>query len=134
MNVKTRNNVGRGLLLSLVLILMLTFASCGTKTLEKYVNDNAELKQQIESIGAGTGLEVDIKDNVVTYTYKYKQTFTDDRLKVVKTSLEQAMSKAEGQFTNIVTQLEKETEIDGISVVVKYMNGDDKEIYSKEFK
>ena len=72
MNVKTRNNVGRGLLLSLVLILMLTFASCGTKTLEKYVNDNAELKQQIESIGAGTGLEVDIKDNVVTYTYKYK--------------------------------------------------------------
>lgn len=34
MNVKTRNNVGRGLLLSLVLILMLTFASCGTKTLE----------------------------------------------------------------------------------------------------
>lgn len=44
------------------------------------------------------------------------------------------MSKAEGQFTNIVTQLEKETEIDGISVVVKYMNGDDKEIYSKEFK
>ncbi len=134
MNVKTRNNVGRGLLLSLVLILMLTFASCGTKTLEKYVNDNAELKQQIESIGAGTGLEVDIKDNVVTYTYKYKQTFTDDQLKVVKTSLEQAMSKAEGQFTNIVTQLEKETEIDGISVVVKYMNGDDKEIYSKEFK
>ena len=90
--------------------------------------------QQIESIGAGTGLEVDIKDNVVTYTYKYKQTFTDDQLKVVKTSLEQAMSKAEGQFTNIVTQLEKETEIDGISVVVKYMNGDDKEIYSKEFK
>ena len=134
MNVKTRNNVGRGLLLSLVLILMLTFASCGTKTLEKYVNDNAELKQQIESIGAGTGLEVDIKDNVVTYTYKYKQTFTDDQLKVVKTSLEEAMSKAEGQFTNIVTQLEKETEIDGISVVVKYMNGDDKEIYSKEFK
>ncbi len=134
MNVKTRNNVGRGLLLSLVLILMLTFASCGTKTLEKYVNDNAELKQQIESIGAGTGLEVDIKDNVVTYTYKYKETFTDDQLKVVKTSLEQAMSKAEGQFTNIVTQLEKETEIDGISVVVKYMNGDDKEIYSKEFK
>lgn len=135
MNAKTRNYAAKLFVLVLVLAVSISFASCGgPKTLEEYVNSNQETKQEIESAGNGTGLEVSIKGNVVNYTYKYTTTYTDDQVEILKKSLESAMKKSEATFSNIATQLEKETEIDGISIVVEYFNGDGKTIYSHEFK
>ncbi len=134
MSVKSWNYASKVLAVVLMIALAFTFASCGKKTLETYVNDNDEVKQEIENVGKGTGLDLTIKDNTVTYTYKYDVTYKDDQVKVMKESLKTAIQNSESTFQSIISQLEKETEIDGISVVVEYINGDDSVIYSQEFK
>lgn len=134
MSVKSRNYASKVLAIVLMIALAFTFASCGKKTLETYVNDNDKVKQEIENVGKGTGLDLTIKDNTVTYTYKYDVTYKDDQVKVMKESLKTAIKSSESTFQSIISQLEKETEIDGISVVIEYINGDDSVIYSQEFK
>lgn len=134
MSVKSKNYASKVLAIVLMIALAFTFASCGKKTLETYVNENDEVKQEIENVGSGTGLDLTIKDNTVTYTYKYDVTYKDDQIKVMKESLEKAITRSESTFQSIISQLEKETEIDGISVVIEYINGDGSTIYSQEFK
>lgn len=134
MSVKSKNYASKVLAIVLMIALVFTFASCGKKTLETYVNENDEVKQEIENVGSGTGLDLTIKDNTVTYTYKYDVTYKDDQIKVMKESLEKAITRSESTFQSIISQLEKETEIDGISVVIEYINGDGSTIYSQEFK
>ena len=65
MNTKTKNYTMKLFALILVIAVAFSFASCGDKTLEKYVNDHKETKQEIESVGKGTGLSVKIEGNVV---------------------------------------------------------------------
>ena len=43
------------------------------------------------------------------------------------------MESVSSTFENIGTTLEEETEIDGITVRVTYLNGDGSEIYSQDF-
>lgn len=134
MNVNAKKYVSNGIILTLILVLMLTFASCGApKTLEAYVNEDQETKEQIEQVGAAQGLDVEIKENNITYTYKYTQTFTADQLTVMKTSLQQAMDSIESSFESIISQLETATEISGITISVIYLNGDGAEIYKQDF-
>lgn len=129
-----RKFLSKGLLLSLVLVVMIGFSSCGeTKTLEDFMNDNAGAKQQVEAL-SGNGLDVEIKDNTVTYTYKYTETFSDDVLEQVKTQLETSMDAQSTTFEGVVSGLEKEAEIEGVVVKVIYQNGDGSTIYEKEFK
>ncbi len=133
MNTKTKNYTMKLFALILVIAVAFSFASCGDKTLEKYVNDHKETKQEIESVGKGTGLSVKIEGNVVKYTYKYDTTYKKDQMDLLKKSLEKAMEGSKESFGNVIKQLEEETKIEGISIVVEYLNSDDSKIFSYEF-
>ena len=114
--------------------MMVLFTGCGggTETLEDYVNSNDEIKTEIESYSQD-GMTVKVEGNVLTYEYQYPDTYDESMVEEMKTQFESAMESVSSTFENIGTTLEEETEIDGITVRVTYLNGDGSEIYSQDF-
>ncbi len=131
-------------ILSLVmsLVLMLTTAFClsacggGTKTLESYINDNPSVKKQIEGASQSDStmeMSIDIKENDLIYTYKYKQVFEADVVKQMNKQFETYASNFETTFSNIAKSLEEKTKISGITVYIVYQNGDGSEIFKQSY-
>jgi len=131
-------------ILSLVmsLVLMLTTAFClsacggGTKTLESYINDNPSVKKQIEGASQSDStmeMSIDIKENDLIYTYKYKSVFEADVVKQMNKQFETYASNFETTFSNIAKSLEEETKISGITVYIVYQNGDGSEIFKQSY-
>ncbi len=118
----------------LLISMMVLFTGCGggTETLEDYVNSNDEIKTEIESYSQD-GMTVKVEGNVLTYEYQYPDTYDESMVEEMKTQFESAMESVSSTFENIGTTLEEETEIDGITVRVTYLNGDGSEIYSQDF-
>lgn len=130
MEEKMKRNTLKIAIVSLTIILMLAFAGCGSaSTLEEYINSDSEAMEQIETLSENSGLEVNIKDNTLTYTYKFDQTFTDDQLKLIKTSTETMDSSME----QLVVSLEDESGISDVTIVVEYLDKDGSEIFKKEY-
>ena len=124
------------------LVLMLTTAFClsacggGTKTLESYINDNPSVKKQIEGASQSDStmeMSIDIKENDLIYTYKYKQVFEADVVKQMNKQFETYASNFETTFSNIAKSLEEETKISGITVYIVYQNGDGSEIFKQSY-
>jgi len=122
------------LALSLLLSMSLLLSGCGSSpaTLEEYVNSNEELAQEIESYTA-EGMSIDISGNVLTYTYKYDQTFDDATSKIMTSSLEEAMSSMDSTFESVRDTLIEETGFSDISVKIIYTDGNDAVLYEKEY-
>lgn len=122
------------LLLCCVLVVM-TMTSCGSpSTLEEYVADNAEVADQIDSVAASSGMEIEIKDNTLTYIYKYDTTYTAEQVDYMKGIMDSALDNMASTFESLGTQLEDETGIDGIVIKVLYQNGDGSAILEKDFE
>lgn len=128
-----KNMMKKGLALAMVAVLALTLAGCGSKTLESVIEEDSTVKSQIEAMST-QGLDVSVEGNAVVYTYQYDNTFDKEVVEAMKPEIEKAMSSTDSIFESMITTLESETEIDGISVKVVYNNGDGSTIYEKEFK
>lgn len=132
---KTRT---KKLLAALMCVTMLfAFAGCGgPSTLEDYINENTEAKASLESLSsknAAGDVTVDVKDNTIIYKFKLGQTVEGEMVKQMKDALDQYMKGVESTFENIASTFEEQSEIKGITVRVIYLNGDDSELYSKDF-
>lgn len=122
------------LLLCCVLVVM-TMTSCGSpSTLEEYIADNPDAETSIDSIADSAGMEIDITDNTITYTYKYETTYSDNQVDYMKGAMDSALDNMSSTFESLCTQLEDETGLSDISIKVVYQNGDDSVITEKEFK
>lgn len=126
------------MVLAMVMIMAMSFAmaSCGEKedpTLESYIASDEEAKAEIEDMAEANGLDISIVGNELTYTYKYDQTFDEDTAAMMSEQLESAMSSMDSTFSGIAADLEEQTEISGITVVVVYQNGDGSELYSETY-
>ena len=77
---------------------------------------------------------VDVKENTLTYTYEYDQTFDSSTMALMKTEMEKAMSSMDSTFESVVDTLEEGSGIDGITVKVIYKDAAGTEILSKEYK
>ena len=126
------------MVLAMVMILSMSFAmaSCGEKedpTLESYIASDEEAKAEIEEMAEANDLAISIVGNELTYTYKYDQTFDEDTAAMISEQLESAMSSMDSTFSGIAADLEEQTEISGITVVVVYQNGDGSELYSQTY-
>ncbi len=128
-------------LLALTIVMVMTvsilFAGCGEpQTFEEFCKSDEELMSQLESINMDTddySMTVDIKENSVIYSCKYKTTIEGDQADLISGYFEEYMSSAAGTFESIAKQCEEQSEIDGITVKVEYLNGDGSEFYSQEF-
>lgn len=126
------------MVLAMMMIVAMSFAmaSCGDKedpTLETYIASDEEAKAEIEDMAEANGLDISIVGNELTYTYKYDQTFDEDTAAMISEQLESAMSSMDSTFSGIAADLEEQTEISGITVVVVYQNGDGSELYSQTY-
>ena len=117
----------------LAFVLVFTMASCGTKTLEQIVEEDAQVKEQIESMAVG-GLEVAINDNQIIYTYTYDQTFDQDSLEAIKPEIEKIMKSTDTIYESMLQQVEEATELEDVSIKIVYNNGDGNPIYENEYK
>lgn len=109
--------------------------ACGnkSKTLENFVESDKDLKAEIDKTAAENGLKIEIKDNTLTYLYKYEMEVSDEQVKVMAPQLEVALSAAENTFKGLAADLEKKTEIKGLKIAVVYMDKNEKVIYKTEF-
>ena len=126
------------MVLAMMMIVAMSFAmaSCGDKedpTLETYIASDEEAKAEIEDMAEANGLDISIVGNELTYTYKYDQTFDEDTAAMISEQLESAMSSMDSTFSGIAADLEEQTEISGITVVVVYQNGDGSDLYSETY-
>ena len=128
-------------LLALTIVMVMTvsmlFAGCGkSQTFEEFCKSDEELMNQLESINMDTddySMTVEIKDNDVIYSCKYKTTLDEEQAAVVTEYFEQYMNGVSSTFESIAKQCEEQSEIDGIKVKVEYLNGDGSDFYSQEF-
>lgn len=144
MKKKTSKILLTSIMLVLSLSVMALLTGCGgTPTLEEYINDNKDEKAAMEAeleksnaILAKSGMEaaIDIKENTIIYTYKMNQALNDDQIDATKKVLEQSSDAMAAQTKTLTEKLEKESKIEGISFRIIFVDKNDKEIYSKDFK
>lgn len=134
MNKRTSKAIISGIILSLLLAMSLLLAGCGggPANLEEYVNSNEELAQEIESYST-SGMNIDISENTLTYTYKYDQTFDDATSALMTTELEKAMSSMGSTFESVRDTLIEETGFSDIVVKIVYTDGNDNVLYESEY-
>ena len=123
-------------LLSLVMIVAMTACSSAPKTIEEYVENDKEAQEQVQSAADQSGLAVDFSGNDVIYTYDLStiENVTEEVAKsdLMVEQLSAALQSTEGTFANLCEQLEKESKIEGVQIVVNYTYGDEV-IVSKTF-
>lgn len=126
------------LILSLVLALLMAMsmmlAGCGggPANLEEYINSDEELASEIESYST-SGMTIDIKENTLTYTYKYDQTFDESTAALMSTELEKAMDSMGSTFEDVRDTLIEETGFSDITVKIVYTDGNDAVLYEAEY-
>ena len=130
-------------LLSLVMVMpataLLTSCSSDPATLEDYIADHPEEQKAMDDAVAsyeqdGMSVDVQIKGNEIIYSFKYDETFDEDTVEQLKSYFEGAMGGVSAVFEGIAKSCEEQTEIEGITVQVLYLNGDDSEIFSQTFE
>ncbi len=125
-------------MLSVLMIAMLALScmvltSCGTKTLEEYINSDSDLKKEVESFSTDN-MTVKVKDNNLTFEYKFEDMeLTDDLRTTLKAEIEKQMDTQDSQFENIAKEMEDETGISGIKVVVRYVESDGTVLYENSY-
>ena len=98
-------------------------------TLEKYVQNDSDVQESIDSAMSDSNVLVEIKENAIIYTFDLAamEGYTEELAKSeeIQAALQSALDAAGGTFGGIAKSIEKETDIAGISTVVNYTWGDE---------
>ena len=118
--------------LILAVITAFCFTACGSKepmTLEKYVQDNPDVQESIDSAMNDSNVVVEIKENDIGYKFDLSKMdgYTEELAKSdeIKTALENALGAAGATFGGICKSVEESTKISGITTTVNYTWGDE---------
>ena len=117
------------LLISLVMMLSVFTTACGgPKTIEEYVKNDKEAQEQLDKVAENQGLAVEITGNDVIYTYDIssidgvtEEVGTSD---LMKDQLASALDGVSDQFVGLCKQLEEESKITGVQIIINYTYGD----------
>lgn len=116
-------------LLSLVLIIAMTACNSSPKTIEEYINKDKEAQEQVQQAADQAGLTVDFKGNDVIYTYDLSsiENVTEEVIKsdIMVDQLTSTLESTGDTFSGLCKQLEEESKIEGIQIVVNYTYGDE---------
>jgi hypothetical protein len=118
------------LLLAFVMSFSLMATACGSpKTIEEYIEKDKEAAEQVQKAADTAGLTVDFSGNDVVYTYDLASidNVTEDVIKsdMMKEQLSSALDSTTDTFVGLCKQLEEESKIEGIQIVVNYTYGDE---------
>jgi len=122
--------------LVLVMAMMLSACSKEPETLENYISKDSEAADQINEAADSAGLDVQITGNDVIYTYDLKNFEGLDaelaKSETMINSLTQSLESSGTTFTSLCSQLEEESKIEGIRIIVNY-NYDGETLVTKTF-
>jgi hypothetical protein len=118
------------LLLAFVMSLSLMATACSSpKTIEEYVAKDKEASEQVQKAADTAGLTVDFSGNDVIYTYDLASidNVTEEVIKsdMMKEQLASALDSTTDTFVGLCKQLEEESKIEGIQIIVNYTYGDE---------
>ena len=118
------------MLLAFVMSLSLMATACGSpKTIEEYIEKDKEAAEQVQKAADPAGLTVDFSGNDVVYTYDLASidNVTEEVIKsdMMKEQLSSALDSTTDTFVGLCKQLEEESKIEGIQIVVNYTYGDE---------
>ncbi len=118
------------LLLAFVMSLSLMATACSSpKTIEEYVAKDKEASEQVQKAADTAGLTVDFSGNDVIYTYDLASidNVTEEVIKsdMMKEQLASALDSTTDNFVGLCKQLEEESKIEGIQIIVNYTYGDE---------
>ena len=125
-------------LLIMAVITALCFSGCSKEpmTLEKYVQDNPDVQESIDSAMNDSNVLVEIKENDISYTFDLSKMdgYTEELAKSeeIISALEKALDAAGNTFGGICKSLEESTEITGITTTVNY-TWEDEVLVTKTF-
>lgn len=120
------------LVVSLLFANAIILTSCGKQTLEEYVKNDKETKQEIDSLAKSTGMKIKVKDNTATYSYDIGFKLSGEEAKSFKNSLDSSMKEMKETFVKQAKKLQKEAESDTVTIKVNYLS-DKKVIASYTF-
>lgn len=118
------------MLLAFVMSFSLLATACSSpKTIEEYIAKDKEAAEQVQKAADTAGLTVDFSGNDVVYTYDLASidNVTEDVIKsdMMKEQLASALDSTTDTFVGLCKQLEEESKISGIQIVVNYTYGDE---------
>jgi predicted RND superfamily exporter protein len=118
------------LLLTIVMSLSVFATSCSKpKTIEEYVAKDKEASEQEQKAADTAGLTVSFEENDVVYTYDLAsiENVNEEVIKsdMMKEQLASALDSTTDTFVGLCKQLEEESKIEGVQIVVNYTYGDE---------
>ncbi len=124
----------------MMVAMSLAFAGCGSEpaNLQEYMESNSDLQEELaESV---EGLEDDsmavkvyYEGNCMAISLKYKDTYTAEQIEIMKPSFEGFSDYFQSLADELIVEIEKETELTGVSVKIEVINGDGEEIWAEEY-
>jgi threonyl-tRNA synthetase len=111
-------------------MLMGVLTSCSKpKTIEEYIKNDSEAMEEVQQAADSAGLNVDFSGNDVIYTYDLS-TLDGVTEEVIKSDLmiEQltsALDSTGDTFAGLCKELEEQSKIEGVQIVVNYTYGDE---------
>lgn len=119
-----------------VIMALLAGCSSSPQTLEDYVASDEDVQAELEDLESslGDGGSIEVVDNEIIFTYKFDTTYDSTTAEVMTSSLESAMASYDDTFEGIVDDLEEASGIDGVTMTVNYLNGDDSVLYTKTYE
>ncbi len=126
------------LLIAVLALSMLAMAGCSVEqknptNLEEYVEANEDMKAQIEETAEASDLEITIEKNTITYKFSYTETLKDNEIEEMHKALEASLAEQKATFNDLAASLEEETGLTGIQVVLVYVEGAGKELYTATY-
>ena len=131
------------ILATAIMMIMTTvaFTGCGSsepKTLEDYLANNEEARQEVEDAvkeqsGDDMAVDVQYEGNNVIITSTLKTTYDADTLKAVSDAFDGMGNELDNTIKESIAQIEETTGITGVTMDMIVKNGDGKEIWSKHF-
>ena len=118
------------MLLAFIMTFSLMATACGSpKTIEEYINKDKDAAEQVQKAADTAGLTVNFKGNDVVYTYDLSSinNVTEEVIKsdMMKEQLASALDSTADTFVGLCKQLEEESKIEGIQIIVNYTYGDE---------
>ena len=119
------------LLMAFVMSLSLMATACNSapKTIEEYINNDKEAMEEVQDAADTSGLEVSFSENDVIYTYDLSKIdgATEEVIKsdIMIEQLTSALDSTGETFMGLCKQLEEESKIEGVHIVINYTYGDE---------
>ena len=126
------------LLIAVLAISVLAMTACKVEpkmptNLEEYVAENESMQKQIEEAAKASDLDITIKDNTITYQFSYEEVLKDEEIEAMHKALEASLADQKETFNDLAASLEEETGLTGIQVVLIYVEGAGKELYTATY-